>query len=211
MKKGILFDLDGTLWDSSQAVIDAWNECIAKNTDLDRKFTRGQMQSYMGKTLEKIAGLMFPDLAEADRVHILKLCSDYELEYLKSHNAEYFPGEREILEALHKEYFLAVVSNCQDGYIQLFLEKSGYSDLFSDFESAGKTGLDKGENIKLVAERNGLESIIYVGDTDLDGQAARKAGVPFVHAGYGFGSPDVYDLRINDIKELPEAAAKLLK
>ena len=54
MKKGIFFDLDGTLWDSSQAVIDAWNECIARNTELNRSFTREQMQSYMGKTLDKI-------------------------------------------------------------------------------------------------------------------------------------------------------------
>lgn len=211
MKKGILFDLDGTLWDSSQAVIDAWNECIAKNTDLGRSFTREQMQSYMGKTLEKIAELMFPDLPEKERVRILKMCSEYELEYLKSHSAEYFAGEREVLEALHKEYFMAVVSNCQDGYIQLFLEKSGYAGLFDDFECAGRTGLDKGDNIKLVAQRGELDGVIYVGDTDLDGQAARKAGVPFVHAGYGFGSPDDFDIRINDISELPSAAEKLLK
>lgn len=211
MKKGILFDLDGTLWDSSQAVMDAWNECIAKNTDLNRSFTREQMKSYMGKTLEKIAELMFPDLPDAERLRILKLCSSYELDYLKTHDADYFDGERAVLEELHKTCFLAVVSNCQDGYIQLFLEKSGFGELFGDFECAGRTGLDKGDNIKLVAQRNGLESLIYVGDTDLDGEAARKAGIPFVHAGYGFGRPDEFDIRIADISELADAAKKLLK
>lgn len=209
MKKGILFDLDGTLWDSSANVIAAWNECIAKNSGLGLTFTQAQMKSFMGKTLEDIADLMFPMLAKEERLHLIRLCMDAEQEYLKGHPSQYFPYEREILEQLHKEYFLAVVSNCQDGYIQLFLSQCGFGELFSDFECAGRTGRDKGDNIKLVIQRNALDSCIYVGDTVLDGEAARKAGIPFVHAGYGFGSPAVFDAQITDFRQLPKAAASL--
>jgi len=209
MKKGILFDLDGTLWDSSANVIAAWNECIAKNSDLGLTFTQVQMKSFMGKTLEDIADLMFPMLAKEERLHLIRLCMDAEQEYLKGHPSQYFPHEREILEQLHKEYFLAVVSNCQDGYIQLFLSQCGFGELFPDFECAGRTGRDKGDNIKLVIQRNGLDSCIYVGDTVLDGEAAQKAGIPFVHAGYGFGSPAVFDAQITDFRQLPKAAASL--
>ena len=210
MKKGILFDLDGTLWDSSANVIEAWNKCIADNTDLGLTFTQADMRGFMGKTLEDIADLMFPMLPREERIALIRKCTDAEHDYLRTHTSDYFPSERETLEKLSERYFLAVVSNCQDGYIQLFLDQCGFGSLFSDFECAGRTGLDKGDNIKLVAQRNGLDSCIYVGDTVLDGEAARKAGAPFVHAGYGFGSPDDFDLRINTFSELAAAAEKLL-
>ena len=198
MKKGILFDLDGTLWDSSANVMNAWNKCIAENSDLGLSFTQDDMKSFMGKTLDRIADIMFPMLPKQERLQLIRKCTDAEHEYLKAHPSYYFPNERETIEKLHETYFLAVVSNCQDGYIQLFLEQCGFGELFGD------------DNIKLVAERNGLDCI-YVGDTELDGEAARKAGVPFVHAGYGFGSPKDYDIRIMAISELPDAAGKLLK
>lgn len=209
MKKGILFDLDGTLWDSSATVINSWNECIAKNTDLGLTFTQEQMRSYMGKTLDKIGDLMFPMLPPEERQRLMKKCSAYENEYLATHSSHIFPGERETLAKLHGEYFLAIVSNCQDGYIQRFLEQCGFGELFDDFECAGRTGLDKGGNIRLVIERNNLGKCVYLGDTELDGEAARKAGIPFIHAGYGFGSPDDCDARIADITELPAALARV--
>ena len=209
MKKGILFDLDGTLWDSSANVINAWNECIAKNTDLGIVITQEQMQGYMGKTMEQIAALLFPMLPEEEQIRLLRLCTAEENEYLKEHGSAYYPKEKETLEKLAEKYTLAVVSNCQDGYIQIFLSQCGFGELFPDFECAGRTGRDKGDNIKLVIQRNALDSCIYVGDTVLDGEAAQKAGIPFVHAGYGFGSPAVFDAQITDFRQLPKAAASL--
>ena len=209
MKKGILFDLDGTLWDSSATVIDSWNECIAKNTDLGLTFTQAQMRSYMGKTLDKIGDLMFPMLPKEERMRLIGLCSAYENEYLRTHSSFIFEGEKETLAKLHEEYFLAIVSNCQDGYIQCFLDQCGFGELFDDFESAGRTGLDKSGNISLVIQRNNLGKCVYLGDTELDGEAAREAGIPFIHAGYGFGSPDSFDARISDITELPAALERI--
>lgn len=212
MKKGVLFDLDGTLWDSSANVIAAWNECIARESDLGLVFTQDQMKSYMGKTLEQIADIIFPMLSVPERLSLIRKCMDEEHDYLLTHSSHIFEGEREALEKLRDDgFFLAVVSNCQDGYIQLYLDQCGFGELFSDFECAGRTGLDKGGNIKLVMERNGLESCVYVGDTVMDGEASRKAGVPFIHAGYGFGSPDDFDARIADISELPKICSALTR
>lgn len=210
MKKGILFDLDGTLWDSSANVISAWNKAIADNSDLGLVFTQADMRSYMGKTLERIADLMFPMLSQTDRMSLIRKCTEEENKYLLTHKADYFPLEKETLGKLSEDYFLAVVSNCQDGYIQIFLDQCGFGGLFSDFECAGRTGRDKGDNIRLVIGRNGLDRCVYVGDTELDGEAARKAGVPFIHAGYGFGRPNDFDARINAIAELPEAVGRLI-
>lgn len=80
-----------------------------------------------------------------------------------------------------------IVSNCQSGYIELFLKKTGLAPYVTDTECFGDTGMKKAENIRLVVARNGLQQPVYVGDTKGDEEAAHEAGVPFVHAAYGFG------------------------
>ena len=67
----------------------------------------------------------------------------------------------------------------------------------------------KGENIRLVMERNGLAHSIYVGDTQGDRDAAQLAGIPFIYARYGFGEVDGYDHAIDSLLELPELIARI--
>ena len=75
MKNAIIFDLDGTLWDSSEEVIFAWNHILNKYTDgkiqIDIKF----MQSLMGKTMKEIKCLIFKDYPQlnADLIYNLSL------------------------------------------------------------------------------------------------------------------------------------------
>ncbi|MEW8993698.1 HAD family hydrolase [Clostridium sp.] len=73
---------------------------------------------------------------------------------------------------------------------------------FIDFEHPGRTGLTKGENIKLIINRNNLKNPMYVGDTQGDRNAARTAGIPFVYAAYGFGKVEDYDYKIDKFPEL---------
>ena len=209
MKKGILFDLDGTLWDSSAQVIDAWNACLREQTDRSEQFTLEDMHNFMGRTIEVIAAMMFPSLPQAEQLRLLELCTEREHSYLTTHPARIFDGEQAIMEQLSREYALGVVSNCQDGYIQIYLDQCGFSHLFCDFECAGKTGLSKGENIRLVMERQGITDCIYVGDTQGDCDAADRAGIPFVHAAYGFGTCTHCAAALSDISALPEAAARI--
>lgn len=213
MKKGILFDLDGTLWDSSAEVVEAWNIYMSEHTDRPERFTVDDAHRFMGRTLDDIAAIAFPDLPKADALGICKGCIDAEQGYLKDHKPRIFPNEREIMAELAKSYTLGIVSNCQDGYIQLYLEQCGFAELFSDFECVGRTGKSKGENIRLVIERQGIDinGCIYIGDTQGDCKAAKSAGVPFVHAAYGFGSVDDCVAVLNSLNELPEAALRLLE
>ncbi len=207
MKQGILFDLDGTLWDSSPEVTEAWNRCIREQTDRTEQFTLDDMHSFMGRTMEAIAAMMFPALPQSEQLRILNLCTESEHAYLADHPAKLFAGERGIIETLAAHYTLGVVSNCQDGYIEIYLKQCGFSGLFADYESAGRTGLSKGENIRLVMERQGITDCIYVGDTQGDCDAADAAGVHFIHAGYGFGKVTHADAVLRDLAELPAAAA----
>ncbi len=104
---------------------------------------------------------------------------------------------------------MAVVSNCGLGYIEAFFSGNQTGGYFDDYENAVRTGKTKGENIRLVMERNGIERAIYVGDTMGDCEAARAAGIPFLHAAYGFGSvPDAP--AVHAFSEIPAAIARML-
>ncbi len=209
MKKAILFDLDGTLWDSSPQVLEAWNRCIREELHRTEQFTLAQMHSYMGKTIEQIAAMMFPDVPEDVRCGYLDRCTKAEYAYLLDHAAMLYPQSEQVIRALAKEYTLGIVSNCLEGYIPCYIAQCAFAECFSDFECAGHTGKHKGENIRLVVERNHITDCIYVGDTQGDADAAAFAGVKFVHAGYGFGTADKCDAVLSAITELPEVAAKL--
>ncbi|MGN1126718.1 MAG: HAD family hydrolase, partial [Ruminococcus sp.] len=56
MKKyGIIFDLDGTLWNTTSTIVPVWNEVLKSHKEIDRQITEEEMYSYMGKTLDEIA------------------------------------------------------------------------------------------------------------------------------------------------------------
>ncbi len=73
---------------------------------------------------------------------------------------------------------------------------------FDDIECFGATGLSKGENNKLIIERNNIISSVYVGDTQGDADSATVAGIPFVYARYGFGDVEKYDYVIDKISDM---------
>ena len=58
---------------------------------------------------------------------------------------------------------------------------------FDDIQCWGDNMVPKGENNKLIMQRNGITRAVYVGDTSGDEQSARVAGIPFIFAAYGFG------------------------
>ena len=122
MKKGIIFDMDGTLWDSAAEVAESWNETV-KRAGYDRKpITVKDIQSVMGKTMDVIARILFPDLEEGERQKLLAQCGEEENDYLRIHGATLYPDIRRTMEQLKKKYHLYIVSNCQSGYIEAFLD-----------------------------------------------------------------------------------------
>ncbi len=201
---GILFDLDGTLWDSTEGVTAAWNMAMRKNCPGARnEITRQEVLECMGMLLPDIARKLFPDQPPEMRQAILQQLNHDELELLEKTGGALYPRLEETLRALHEHYSLFIVSNCQAGYIECFLKAHRLERWFCDFENPDRTGQPKAGNIEIVARRNGLRAPVYVGDTALDGQSARQAGVPFIYARYGFGKADDFDGAIDSFDQLP--------
>lgn len=210
-KKGIIFDMDGTLWDSSDAVAMCWSEVTAKRLGPEHALSSEDIKGVMGKTMDVIARLLFPSLDEEGQMRLLDECCEEENRYLEKNGAILYPGLIETLVKLRDKYNLYIVSNCQSGYIEAFLNHYGIGFLFKDIECYGNNLLSKGQNIKLLADRNGLTKAVYVGDIQGDYNSACEAGVGFIHAKYGFGNIDADVPEINSITELPEAADKYFK
>lgn len=210
MKKGIIFDMDGTLWDSAPEVVASWNETIQKSGYQRAPLTTEDMQSVMGKTMDEIARILFPDLSETNRTALLEQCGEEENAFLREHGGTLFPKIRETMEELKKKYHLYIVSNCQSGYIEAFLDYYGFHDLIEDIECYGNNDKPKGDNIALVYQRNKLEDAVYVGDIQGDYDSSRQAGVKFIHAAYGFGIIRETVPKIDRFEELIEVADQVL-
>lgn len=202
MKQGIIFDMDGTLWDSAENVVASWNAAIEKSGFVQRKLTEADIKRVMGKTMDVIADELFSELPVEKRVQLLHICCEAENEYLREHGGMLYDGVKDTLKKLGERYHLYIVSNCQKGYIEAFLDFYRLWDNIEDIECYGNNLLQKGENIRLVAERNSLDGAVYVGDIQADYDASRKAGVSFIHAAYGFGTVDAKVPGIHTFKEL---------
>ena len=183
----LIFDLDGTLWDSSEGIVATWALVLEHYPEIHKKVTAEELASNFGLPLDQIARNMFPEQTEALRMRLMDECCEQENIYLAEHGGILYPKLEETLQKLSEKYPLFIVSNCQSGYIELFLKKTGLAPYVTDTECFGDTGMKKAENIRLVVARNGLQLPVYVGDTKGDEEAAHAAGVPFVHAAYGFG------------------------
>lgn len=208
-KTGVIFDLDGTLWNTSETIVPIWNEVLKSHSEIDKQLTVSEMNSYMGKTLEQIAGLMLPKLNLENAMSIVFECCDVEQEYLRKVGGKLYDNLTETLERLKEKYSLYIVSNCQDGYVQSFLEYHHFGEIFDDFEMSGRTKKTKGENIKMIIDRNNLVKAVYVGDTQGDCDAAKQAGVPFIFAEYGFGVVDDVQYSIKEFYDLISVAEQV--
>lgn len=207
MWDAVLFDLDGTLWDSSREVLHCWNRVLQP---LGRRVTEEQMAQLMGLIPREIGDLMFPDLAAEERYALTYRCLDAEPPYLFERGAKLYPGVRETLRELRERYFIGLVSNCTEDYALAFLHAHGLSNLFDDHETAGRTRLDKGRNIRLVLHRNKIRRAVYIGDTAKDLAAAEAAHIPFIYAGWGFGDLDEYQPRSTSFSAIGSSVASVL-
>lgn len=211
MKKAIIFDVDGTLWDSSLQVAESWDEVVKKCLGPSFGLTKEDLSSVMGLPMDLLAAKLFPALNEGERISLARECMAYENEYLLSHPGKLYPRIEETLDKLAKKgYFLAVLSNAQKGYVEALFASTGIGKYFSDHLCWGDNPVRKGENMLLIKKGNSLDECLYVGDTLMDEKEAHYASMKFVHCAYGFGDTLSPEGIIKEPIELVDLVDKLL-
>lgn len=209
----LIFDIDGTLWNTTDIVAVAWQDAAKTYGRTDAVITADLLKKEFGKTMDVIAEDIFTDVpSKIERQRLIDLCC--KLEHDKLHNITYeiadsiiFPGVQDTLRQLHGKNDLYIVSNCQKGYPELFTDRSRTEDLFMDHLCFGDTGTCKGETIKTLMKKHGMtaEDTYYIGDTLGDFEACSIAGIRFIFCSYGFGEvPDPYKAidRFSDLKDI---------
>ena len=206
-KEAVLFDLDGTLWDSSREVLRCWNRVLAP---LGRSITDAELSKLMGLTPREIGDVQFPDLPPAERYALTDQCLNEEPPYLYERGAKLYPAVRETLRLLKRRYCVGLVSNCTEPYAQAFLHAHGLTALFDDHETAGRTGLHKAANISLLLQRNHIQKALYIGDTMKDRSAAQEAHIPFIFASWGFGDLSDVQFKAESFSDLASIVTSVM-
>lgn len=211
MRNAIIFDLDGTLWDSTGCACDIWNRVFHKHKEVQFCMTREMTEKLMGKTMPEIEEMLFPEMTQENRRRIVDDFSNEEVKYLFENGAVLYEGIEETIDLLSAEYDLYIVSNCQNGYVPAFLHAHKLETYFKDIEMSGRTGFEKGKNIEILMKRNDIQTAVYVGDTEGDEKASQIAGIPFIYAAYGFGKVVSPDAIIGNIRDLPQCVKQFFQ
>ena len=201
--KSLIFDVDGTLWDSTPDTAECWREVFSEQGIECSGITASRLKQEFGKLLSDIGRSLFPELPEKIMLPLVNECCRRNNDWLLQKKPPLYDGVRELFTFLfEKKLPIVIVSNCEAGYIEVLMKIHGLEPYVTGHLCPGDTGFAKAENIRLACRKWALEEPAYVGDTLGDYRASKAAGVPFVYASYGFGSVPEFDYSISSPEEL---------
>ena len=203
--ESLIFDIDGTLWDSRAIIAEGYNEVLTEAGYPELCVNAEDLKKLFGKTMSEIADILLAKVPVEQRYPLMERCIDVGDGKLLDDPCDIgYPSVVETLEELAKRYRLFIVSNSQAGYPQTTMEKLGINHLIEGHLCFGDTGTDKGTTIRILMEKHGIQSAVYIGDTQGDYEASCNAGLPFVWVTYGFGVPEGYSYKADSFPELAD-------
>ena len=202
----IIFDVDGTLWDSTELAAKAWNHILETKTSLPPTVTGSSIKPLFGKPIAAFCSAIFTGIPNEQYASLGAACEHYENDLLYKEPVPLYPGVTEAFQALSEKCPLFIVSNCQKGYIEALLDTTPVKPYVTDHLCHGDTLLSKADTIRILMEKHHLKKVLYVGDTQGDANACKEAKIPFAWVTYGFGKAENPDYQIHallDLLELP--------
>ena len=185
--KAIIFDFDGTIGDTYQAVVD---------------ITNGLSSEFGYKPLDKETSLLLKNLSSKEIVKQSEV-SLFKLPFLvkriqtemgkQIEHLEPIAGIPEVLKELKRQdYILGIITSNAENNVVAFLEKQKLAHLF-DFIYSGATLFGKHRIINKVAKKYHLAKteVIYIGDETRDIRSAKKSKVAVIAVSWGFQSESI--------------------
>lgn len=197
-KRLVLFDLDGVLLHSHENMRQAWEVVLAK-TDVDRPF-----EDYFAQIGRPFKDIMHRLGVHSDVERIEKVYMTASFEFLA--NATFFPGVREALAEIRDlGVKMGVVTSKDAPRTKAVLAQLGIS--FASVQSPNERfrGKPAPDHLLVAMAEAGEDpaDTLFVGDMETDWQAARRAGIDYVHAGWGYGEPLPSIPTLESISQLP--------
>jgi phosphoglycolate phosphatase len=197
---GLVFDLDGTLWDAAAASAQGWNIAL-EEMGVSSRVTTADIRSVSGTPFRQCVETLLPELGPPSEA-MLRSLDAHERDMIEASGGVLFEGVASGLRDLAAGFPLFLVSNCPDWYLDAFLSMSGLRECFTGWDCHGSSGLAKSGMLLNLGERHQLENAVYVGDTQGDRDSAEEAGMEFAFVRYGFGETRAPALAFDGFDEL---------
>lgn len=195
----IIFDMDGTLWDALDIYVEAWNRGLAES-GLNKNVSRNEIAAMVGWEKQQVLKTILPECDCGVQEKVYQVVNRLSPSLIKEIGGTVYEGVVEGLAQLSGKYRLFIVSNCANGIIELFMERSGIGRYITDSIAHGANLMPKHHNMRLLAARHNLEHPVYVGDTEGDSEQSAIAGIPFIFLSSGFGKTEKYALKFDSFK-----------
>lgn len=186
MNDSIIFDIDGTLWNACPISALGWNYGL-KKLGINRTVTAKDIEGVAGHPYSECIEILFPGLAR-QYPGLNDILEQNETKAIQKFGGVFYDGVTENVSKLAASYRLFIVSNCQEWYLRILLERSGFGSFIESYDCNGISGLPKGQMLARLKDQYSLKNSVYIGDTAGDQTATDIAGMEFIHAAYGFGT-----------------------
>lgn len=185
MNDGIIFDIDGTLWNACSASAEGFNKGL-QELGISKKVTTKDVENIAGKPFEEAIEILLPSLAK-NYPALLRRLGFYEQEAIREKGGVLYKNVVEGIKILSENFSIFIVSNCQKWYLDLFLQFSNMKKYLKDFDCYEMSQKTKYEMLINLKNRYSLNNPVYIGDTKWDQKAAKLAKINFIYVSYGFG------------------------
>ena len=213
MIKGVIFDLDGTTINTLNELYVSINQTL-KEYGYPTK-TLDEVRMGVGRGFRKLVEAVVPE--KLDEEKLTEIGRSYQKAYTENYlKSDVYPGMTDLLKELQERGIrLAVNSNKSDRFTKALIAKN-YPDIRFTAVYGGREGVPMKPDptvAKQIAEQIGLEmeEVLYVGDSDVDIQTGRNAGMKTAGCLWGFRDRETLaNAGADHILEKPEDLLKLL-
>lgn len=213
MKTGILFDLDGTLMDTLEDILDSSNYALSRFGYPPR--TLKEMRRFVGNGAANQIRMSAPEGTDPQRLEeILAVYKPYYTDHCQIKTAPY-PGAVEALKKLEDKFPLGIVSNKPDPAVKSICQQY-FPGIYALGEAPDCPRKPQPDMIYKAMAAIGADRCIYVGDSEVDVITAKNAGMPCISVLWGFRTEAEIrenggSIFCNDPKQLPEIVRSLTK
>ncbi|UJF34710.1 HAD family hydrolase [Paenibacillus hexagrammi] len=210
--EAMLFDLDGTLFQTETLLLPAYHATFDELRRLGlysgETPPEERILSSLGMLLEHIWQRVMPEASAEARLEADRLLLHYQTEGLEQGQGLLYEEVADTLTSLHERGIrLFVASNGLEGYVRGVVQAMGIGELFEDLYSAGQYQTrSKVDLVKQLLHRYGIEHAWMVGDRSSDVEAGLKNGLVVAACDYaGFREPGELDgahIRVSRFSEL---------
>ena len=188
MKTGLLFDLDGTLLNTLEDLLDATNYALRTHGFPEKNLE--QLRAVVGNGA---ANQIRKSLPEGTDEQIVQQVLETYKPYYSTHSqikTKPYEGIKEAIKELAEKYPIAIVSNKPDNAVK-GLCAFYFPGVYALGEAADCPRKPAADMVLKAMAAIGVETCIYIGDSEVDILTAANAGVPCLCVTWGFRDPEM--------------------